>query len=144
MWRNQCISVKYLCIKNIIAATYFGLYKATLSCTGLCKEKMYKYACHIIKNWNIILSQVFVVTQVLYLVVTLHWRGAVLLVISYKKVEMWVMMACHFHSGIGNCEPHRLKYIEVIQQLFHKNPNPFEIKSREGLVFIMCSYCAYS
>jgi len=26
------------------------------------------------------LSQVFVVTQVLYLVVTLHWRGAVLLV----------------------------------------------------------------
>lgn len=98
----------------------------------------------IIKNWNIILSQVFVVTQVLYLLVTLHWRGAVLLVTSYKKLEMWVMMACHFHSGIGSCEPCGFKYIEIIRQLFHKIPNLLEIKSREGLVFIMYSHCAYS
>jgi len=43
-----------------------------------------------------------------------------IIVVSYKKVEMWVMMACHFHSGIGSCEPRRFKYIEIIRQLLHK------------------------
>jgi len=54
------------------------------------------------------------------------------------------MLACHFHSAIGSCEPRRFKFIEIIRQLLHKNPYPLEIKSREGLVFIMYSYCAYS
>jgi len=52
------------------------------------------------------------------------------------------MMACHFHSGIGSCEPHRFRYIAIIRQLLHKNPYSLEIKSREGLVFI-CTHTVH-
>lgn len=60
------------------------------------------------------------VTQVLYILVTQNWSRAVI-VAGYKNfVERSVMIACHFCPGIGGCEPSRLQYIKIIQQLLQK------------------------